>query len=173
MGTTMVLPMYLLYRSSFGLTSMATHAGINSGRRGGNQGVVACAFEWEADVVQYAVLFDVVYFCVGNCSFIMRAPIHWVHASVHEAFLVEQYEAELRAAPVIWVHCAVLGCPIDAAAQLKDAFFHHGDVFFDEFHAHLAELRRAASPVCGCCVFFQLGFLCLTRGSPSLAGRAR
>ena len=32
MGTTMVLPMYLLYRSSLGLTSTATHAGINSGR---------------------------------------------------------------------------------------------------------------------------------------------
>ena len=55
--------------------------------------IVACAFEWEADVVQDAVALHVIYFSISNRGFIMWTPIHGMRAPVHVAFFVEQNEA--------------------------------------------------------------------------------
>ena len=141
-----------------GFTSTATQAGMNSGREVAIMSVFVGAFQLETNVMQGAFAFDVVHFRVGYGGFVVGTPVHGVRALIHETFLVQQNEAQLRASPVIWVHRAVLGGPVDAAAQLQDAFLHHGNVLLDELHAHLAELVRRQITLADVICFFDLDF---------------
>jgi len=81
----------------------------------------------------------VFHFCVGYGCFAAGAPIDGVGSLIDHTFFVEEYEGELGASPVVWVHGFVFCGPVYGAAETHDGFLHYPYVFVDEFFAEFDE----------------------------------